>query len=154
MKHGKASVVAILSTLLVVAAACGQVQQDGRAIPAAGLAGGTPDKQPSLERGESLYQANCLVCHGDRRGEGGNGLGPPHNEQGHTWHHPDAQLKEWVLGGRLFLGMPAFKDKLTDQEVEAILAYIKPWWTEEQRQSQADVSQRYQDALDKQKKGQ
>jgi mono/diheme cytochrome c family protein len=100
-----------------------------------------------------LYQLNCLACHGDREGKGGSGPAPPHNAQGHTWHHPDAQLKEWVLNGRLFGGMPAFKEQLSEADVEAILAHIKTWWTEEQRQSQADVSRRYQEALDKQKKG-
>lgn len=50
--------------------------------------------------------------------------------------------------------MPAFKDKLADEEVEAVLAYIKTWWTIEQQADQADISKRYQDALDRQKKGQ
>lgn len=153
MKHRGASLAAVMSTFLVVIAACGQGQPQTEATPTARPAGAAAN-QLSLEERESLYQVNCLVCHGDRRGEGGNGLGPPHNEQGHTWHHPDAQLEEWILNGRLFGGMPAFKDKLAGQDVEAILAYIKPWWTEEQRQSQADISKRYQEALDKQKKGQ
>lgn len=144
----------MLSVFLAVVAACGRAQPQAEATPKAGPAGGTPAIQLSLERGESTYQANCLVCHGDRRGEGGNGLGPPHNDQGHTWHHPDAQLMEWTLNGRLYGGMPAFKDKLTQQDAEAVLAYIKTWWTEEQRQSQADVSKRYQEALDKKRKGQ
>ena len=44
--------------------------------------------------------------------------------------------------------------QLADEEVEAVLAYIKTWWTIEQQAEQADVSKRYQDALDRQKKGQ
>ena len=47
--------------------------------------------------------------------------------------------------------MPAFKGKLTVQDVDAVLNYIKTWWTEEQYRSQADISTRYQEALDKQK---
>ena len=105
--------------------------------------------------GAELYAANCQVCHGDSNGIGGTGGAPPHNNAGHTWHHPDAQLREWVLNGKLGFGgpgMPALGDKLTEPEVDMVLAYIKAWWNEEQRESQADISRRYQEALDKQKK--
>ncbi len=46
--------------------------------------------------------------------------------------------------------MTAFGDRLTEQEMDAILTFIKTWWTAEQRASQADISHRYQEALDKQ----
>ena len=103
--------------------------------------------------GAEIYAANCQVCHGDSNGIGGTGGAPPHNKAGHTWHHPDAQLREWVLNGKLGFGgpgMPALGDKITEPEVDAILAFIKTWWTAEQRASQADISQRYQEALEKQ----
>ncbi len=103
--------------------------------------------------GAELYAANCQVCHGDSNGIGGTGGAPPHNKAGHTWHHPDAQLREWVLNGKLGFGspgMPALGDKLSEPEVDAILTFIKTWWAAEQRASQADISQRYQEALDKQ----
>ena len=48
--------------------------------------------------------------------------------------------------------MPAFQDKLSASELDAILAYIKTWWTDTQRQTQADISQRYQEAPNNQKK--
>ena len=108
-----------------------------------------------LAKGAELYAANCQVCHGDSNGIGGTGGAPPHNKAGHTWHHPDAQLREWVLNGKLGFGgpaMPALGDKLTEPEVDVVLGYIKAWWNEEQRESQADISRRYQEALDKQKK--
>ena len=120
-------------------------------------AGGTPsdntDDEPTadtLARGAELYAANCQVCHGDRDGRGGTGGAPPHNEEGHTWHHPDAQLKDWVLNGKLPGAMPAFGHQLTEEDVEAILAFIKTWWTEDQRETQADVSRRYQEAFEQQ----
>ncbi len=80
---------------------------------------------------------------------------PPHNQTGHTWHHPDAQLKDWVINGKLgFAQMPGFKETLTESEIDETLTYIKTWWIEEQRETQADVSRRYQEALDKQNRGQ
>jgi mono/diheme cytochrome c family protein len=79
---------------------------------------------------------------------------PLHNTIGHTWHHSDRQLTDMVLNGSAEMGemmrrmmgsedtprMPAFKDTLTEEEVGAILAYIKTWWTEEQREWQAQVT--------------
>ena len=110
----------------------------------------------NIARGADFYATNCQVCHGDLSGAGGSGA-PPHNQYGHTWHHPDAQLKDFVINGKLgllgLLQMPAFKNTLTDPEVDAVLAYIKTSWTEIQRETQADVSVRYQEALDKQKEG-
>ena len=49
--------------------------------------------------------------------------------------------------------MPRFKDRLKESEVDMILGFIKTWWTDEQRLTQADISRRYQEALDKQKEG-
>ena len=108
----------------------------------------------TVGRGSELYVVNCQMCHGDQQGQGGIGA-PPHNQGGHTWHHPDAQLEDWVMNGKLGLGqMPRFEKKLTDSEIDQILTYIKTWWSEDQREAQADVSQRYQEALDKQKQSQ
>jgi len=105
-----------------------------------------------LSKGAELYAANCQSCHGDREGRGATGGAPPHSERGHTWHHPDAQLNEWILNGKPGVGlMPGFKDKLTEGDIDAVLAYIKTWWSEEQRESQADISRRYQEALDRAK---
>ncbi len=42
--------------------------------------------------------------------------------------------------------MPGFRDRLSDPKVEAVLAYIKTWWTDEQRADQSDISARYAQA--------
>ena len=99
--------------------------------------------------GAELYAANCQVCHGDQMGQGGTGA-PSHDQEGHTWHHPDAQLTDWIMNGKIGFGqMPAFKYKLTNPELDAIMTFIKTWWKPDQRESQADISRRYQEALDK-----
>lgn len=96
------------------------------------------------ERGRVLYEAHCESCHGGATGGSLRDIPPPHNANGHTWHHADQQLIDMTLSGIPFsledVRMPAFKGKLTEDEVEAILAYIKTWWTEEQRQSQRNVT--------------
>ena len=114
------------------------------------------DLSKALARGAKVYAVSCRPCHGDRHGKGSIGRAHPQNEMGHTWHHPDAQLKEWILHGKPGPGfsiMPGF-NYLREHDVEAVLALIKTWWTDEQRESQADISRRYDQAINKKKKGQ
>ena len=114
------------------------------------------DLSKALARGAKVYATSCRPCHGGRHGKGSIGRAHPHNEMGHTWHHPDAQLKEWIINGKPGPGssiMPGFT-YLREHDVEAILALIKTWWTDEQRESQADISRRYDQAINKKKKAQ
>ena len=108
------------------------------------------------ETGAELYATNCQLCHGDSAGMGTTVGASPHSEKGHTWHHPDAQLKNWIMNGKLGFGqmpqMPAFQNKLTEPEADVILTFIKTWWTPDQRDDQADISRRYQEGLERQKK--
>lgn len=118
--------------------------------PTPGVAPSGAESTASVGRGERLYVATCQACHGDESGAGGIPEAPPHHAEGHTWHHPDAQLIDWILNGKPFTTMPGFGDELSEDDAKAILAYIKTLWTDEQRAEQADLSERYQDALDAQ----
>lgn len=105
--------------------------------------------------GEILYEKNCASCHGDglegqpdwqSPGPDGRLPAPPHDETGHTWHHPDSVLFQYTkLGGREALalqgvdydsGMPGFADVLGDREIWDILAYIQSTWSERERDAQ------------------
>jgi mono/diheme cytochrome c family protein len=76
--------------------------------------------------------------------EDGSFRAPPHDADGHTWHHGDKVLVESILlgGARLpedigsFSEMPAFDDTLTDKEIWAVLTYIKSAWPEDLRRVQ------------------
>ena len=107
-----------------------------------------------LVLGKQVYDANCASCHGPN-GEGENpsaplepgadGLfpAPPHDSTGHTWHHADSLIEQIIREGRIddgFKPMPAFGEQLTDTDIEAVMAYIKMWWTAEQRDIQEEVS--------------
>jgi mono/diheme cytochrome c family protein len=100
-----------------------------------------------IQAGAGLYQANCQVCHGGATGGKLKDIPPPHNANGHTWHHADQQLTDMILNGITFSledqKMQAFKDRLTEGDVKAILAYIKTWWTEEQRAWQGKVTEQW-----------
>jgi mono/diheme cytochrome c family protein len=149
--HQKYPVLLVSGAVLaaVLAACAGEPEDRG---PATATATPAAEVGAVIDQGAELYQANCQSCHGDEEGRGASGGAPPHNSSGHTWHHPDAQLTEWILRGKPPGAMPAFGGRLTEAEVDAILAFIKTWWTPEQRETQEDVSKRYEEALERQRR--
>ena len=111
--------------------------------------------------GAAIYAENCASCHGaDLKGEAdwqtpnpdGTLPAPPHDEDGHTWHHSDRILINYIkLGGERALaqdgvvgfksGMPAFETILSDAEIDAVLDFIKSRWSDEIRKIQKDRTQ-------------
>jgi mono/diheme cytochrome c family protein len=97
-----------------------------------------------VAEGKRLYADHCAACHGaDLQGQPDwrlpDALGylpaPPHDETGHTWHHPDPLLfaitkygTSAVVGGDYRSNMMGFGDVLSDEEIVAVLAYIKSTW--------------------------
>lgn len=120
-----------------------------------------PDNQEFVSVGKTLYAQYCASCHGENmEGEvpdwkqpdaGGKMPAPPHNESGHTWHHPDSILfKITKYGTSRALNMknynsdmPGFEDVLTDKEIVAILSYIKNSWPEEFRGRHDRINSEY-----------
>ena len=114
-----------------------------------GAKAGGPVLQPGdakvVAQGQSIYQTHCAACHGAKlegqpnwRERDAKGLlpAPPHDASGHTWHHPDevlvritklgvakaANLKDYNSA------MPAYEGVLSDQEIVAVLSWIKAQW--------------------------
>ncbi|TAK79522.1 MAG: redoxin domain-containing protein [Dehalococcoidia bacterium] len=113
------------------------------------LGGGQPKTgRPNLSEGATevrlgaaIYNAQCLRCHGGRDGTGGIVGAPPHTDEGHTWHHSDLRLTAVIMrGGGARQEMPAFGDRLSAEEVRAVLTYLKTWWGDEQRAYQARMT--------------
>ena len=101
-----------------------------------------------IEVGQPLYQQNCASCHGDATTRPPVAFAPPHTDNGHTWHHPDQNLVEWILDGvPLATAMPEFRGKLNEGEVRAIVAYIKTFWSQDNLNQQIEGSRRLEDAL-------
>jgi mono/diheme cytochrome c family protein len=106
------------------------------------------DHPEAVARGEVLYAENCASCHGaDLSGQDGQDWrvrdadgylpAPPHDETGHTWHHPDQILvaittygTEALVGGDYRSNMMGFGEVLSTQEILDVLAYIKSTWPE------------------------
>ena len=71
---------------------------------------------------------------------------PPHDASGHTWHHPDRQLFTITkLGVNAVVpgyesDMPGFEGVLSDDEISAVLAFIKSTWPERARDFQSEVT--------------
>ena len=114
--------------------------------------------QQELSVGERVYAKSCASCHGAnlegqpnwrQRNENGRLPAPPHNVRGHTWHHDDETLFGITkLGTAEFTGldiesdMPAFKDILSDDDIRAVLTYIKSRWSDRIRQRQDSINRR------------
>jgi mono/diheme cytochrome c family protein len=111
--------------------------------------------------GQEVYVENCAECHGpnlegetnwQQQNEDNSFRSPPHDASGHTWHHGDKVLIESIaLGGaRLpdniggFSDMPAYEDTLTEEEIAAVLTYIKSTWLEDIRSLQWEQTNREQ----------
>lgn len=128
----------------------------GRGSPAAPAQGDAPgDAAAPLAVGQSVYEAECAECHGVA-GEGqpnwrqasADGVlpAPPHDSTGHTWHHPDAQLLDIIARGGSMPNsqMPAYADGLSQAEMKAVLAYIKTFWGEREREYQEQVTKQFE----------
>ncbi|MBS0126247.1 cytochrome c [Aestuariicoccus sp. KMU-90] len=100
-----------------------------------------------VANGAALYTEHCAACHGadlqgqpdwQERDADGYLPAPPHDETGHTWHHPDALLiritalgTEAIVGGNYRSNMVGFADVLGEDGILDVLAYIKSTWPDE-----------------------
>ena len=108
--------------------------------------------------GKKVYSQHCAACHGanlegqpnwKQLGPDGRLPAPPHDESGHTWHHPDSYLihvvKESLTPGvdkpiGYQNNMPAFGQVLSDGEITAVLTYIKSTWSIDYQEWQEETN--------------
>lgn len=116
-----------------------------------------PDDGSVVARGMEIYRAACASCHGANlegqpnwRERGPDDLlpAPPHDDTGHTWHHPDAVLFEITkFGMQRFAGpdyksaMPAFEGRLSDDDLLAVLSFIESRWSPDIRRRHDAINQ-------------
>ena len=97
-----------------------------------------------IATGQKLFASNCAACHGAGgvgqsnwhiRKADGSLPAPPLNGDGHTWHHGDGLLYRIVSEGGAALEapglksvMPAFGERLSHEEIIAVLTYVKSHW--------------------------
>jgi S-disulfanyl-L-cysteine oxidoreductase SoxD len=118
-------------------------------LPDGNAAGLDPGDTAKVALGARVYAEHCASCHGaDLEGEAdwrqrrpdGRLPAPPHDASGHTWHHPGEQLfaltkhgPAALVGGGYQSDMPGYEGVLTDDEIWAVLSYIKSRWPAEIR---------------------
>lgn len=74
------------------------------------------------------YAKHCSACHGDE-GKGGlvkvedTKLKVPSLREGHALQHPDEKFVKQITNGGD--GMPKFKDKLTPDEINAMVRFVR-----------------------------
>jgi cytochrome c551 len=68
----------------------------------------------------NLYAANCAACHG---AELEGGVGPKLGPGGHARGHTDTELIAIITNGKN--EMPAFIEKLTEQQITDLVAFIR-----------------------------
>ena len=109
-----------------------------------------------IAEGQTIYAQHCASCHGanlegqprwQRPLPNGRMPAPPHDDSGHTWHHPDEVLFGITKHGLVppyappgyQSDMPAFGDRLSDAQIRAVLAYIGSRWSRPVREARAEM---------------
>ncbi len=87
---------------------------------------GKPDKVPELPNvlvapgvndGSELFEIACSACHG-KQGEGLFGVALINSGL------PDNKIRSQILNGRVRSGMPSFKGKFTNDQLDALVTYV------------------------------
>lgn len=83
-----------------------------------------------LEQGRAIYEQRCLNCHGpEGRGDGTRAISlsprPGNLISAHTSAKSDQDLLKIIANGRSRTAMPAWKDRLSEDEQQAVLTYMR-----------------------------
>ena len=108
--------------------------QNWDAIDSAGIALTPPaprqidlnNPEEVLALGQQIFDSTCSVCHGEN---GSGGAGPALNSQQVLSRVTDEAMKQTITSGGHRPGsiMPAFGDRLTTVEIDAVVQYIRNW---------------------------
>lgn len=75
-----------------------------------------------IEQGQKIYRDNCVACHG----ENGEGItAPAIFNPSFLAHNKDDFIRYAIEQGRQDTPMPAFKGKLSDNDIDNVTAYIR-----------------------------
>ncbi|MCC6176067.1 MAG: copper chaperone PCu(A)C [Chloroflexi bacterium] len=86
----------------------------------------------AVERGRVMYSTNCATCHGTSgRGDGPDAAGlkpPPADFSVHVPYHDARALQSFVSNGVPGTAMPAWRDRLSDNEIRDLVHYLRSEW--------------------------
>lgn len=106
-----------------------------------------------IAAGKEVFTKYCAVCHGNnaegaanwhQRNPDGTFPPPPLNGTGHAWHHSTAVLYDVIANGSQpgQGNMPAWKDKLSQEEIEAVVAWFQSLWPDQVYAAWYEMQQR------------
>lgn len=72
---------------------------------------------PGISNGDELYEIGCSSCHG-KNGEGLFGVALINSGLS------DSKIRSQILAGRVRSGMPAFKGKFTNDQLDSLVTYV------------------------------
>ena len=107
----------------VLALIAGWEQVPAGAIPAPAVNFATTTE--SLALGAELYAQNCTWCHGTE-GQGARRF-PALNVQSFLTDTSDPAMAQIITHGVPGTSMPAWGDRLTDVQIQAIVGFIRSW---------------------------
>ena len=99
------------------------------------------DDPSQVALGRFVYEEHCAACHGAnlegeqfQDGRADRQHPPPLNANGHLWHHSDERLFELVKGAfdnlstERRVAHALSYGRLSDEQVQGVLAYVKTSW--------------------------
>jgi len=112
-----------------------------------------PHSETQVAAGAVIFQRDCTQCHGvngegdpewRKRGVDGMYPPPPLNGSGHAWHHSTAFLQDRIKNGsEPGKGkMPAWGGKLSDSEIDAVIAWFQAQWPDQVYAAWYEIEQR------------
>ncbi|NYE04989.1 cytochrome c oxidase cbb3-type subunit 3 [Bacillus niacini] len=85
----------------------------------------------AIAAGEKVYQKQCLICHGENgKGEGKN-AGTAINNQRYLNAVSNKDIYNSVKFGREGTAMPSYGPRLSEDELNNVVAFIRNWQTQE-----------------------
>jgi mono/diheme cytochrome c family protein len=129
MKLIKLFLVIITLTLFALACTSTNTNTGTQPTPAASpSAAASPSPVDEMAETREIYADECATCHREN-GEGGpvktdeKRINVPSFKKGHALSHTDEEFaKQIAVGGD---GMPAFKDKLTPEQINLLVKYVR-----------------------------
>ena len=122
------SVIIAAGLLLAIVTAC-KTNQTSSSPAANGNSSSAPATPDRFAAARATYDKDCKSCHGAKGGGGpvkledGTKLKVPSFQDGRALRHPDSDyLKQITKGGD---GMPAFEKKLTPEEMNDLIGFIR-----------------------------
>lgn len=134
------ALVAVISILAIVQGILLGQRQTAIAFQATQICMAVELDPDLIQAGEIVYSQTCAPCHGvnlegasnwETPNADGSYPPPPLNSSAHAWQHSDSSLIRTITNGRgsgKTTSMPAFGEQLGEDDIQAVIEFIKSTW--------------------------